>query len=283
MPRLLDDSIIGEHEKFLFYGPPGSGKTFSSLTGPPPTYCIVFGGANELKTGRSIDFRKKYPELEGQIYFDQTTEPLGERGHFVEASAYDEACDLLDAALAAEEKGDFQFNTLVIDSATGLRRYAMNKAMEVNYHRATNKGNTALKRLRDANIIIPGDNDYMSEMSLTMQFFEWVFNLPKNVVVVTHEYQVKKYDRAKGESFVTGRMPLFTGNHREYMPAVFDNVWHFSPVPTGKSIISRAQTVGDDTTYAKTRMGGVLAQYERDVNIRDIIARFRKAEKKLGK
>lgn len=283
MPRLIDNSIIGEYEKLLFYGPPGSGKTFSSLTGPPPTYSIVFGGANELKTARSLDFRNKYPELEGQLFFDQVSEELGPRGHFIDATAYDKAGDLISDALDAEEKGDFQFNTLVIDSATGLRRYAMNKAMEVNYHRAGNKGNTALKRLRDSNIIIPGDNDYMSEMSLTMQLMEWVFNLSKVVVVVTHEYQTKKYDRAKGESFVSGRMPLFTGNHREYMPAIFDNVWHFSPVPTGRSIISRVQTVGDDTTYAKTRMGGVLAQYERDVNIRSIIARFRDAEEKLGK
>lgn len=277
MPKLIDDSIIGDREKFLFYGPPGSGKTFAALTGPSPTYCIVFGGPNELKTARSLDFRNKYPELEGQLFFDHTVEPTGERGHFIEAVAFDQACDYLDEALELERKGDFQFETLVIDSATGLRRFAMNKAMEVNYHRAKDKSTTALKRLRDANIIIPGDNDYMSEMSLTMQFIDWIFQLDKNVVVVTHEHQTKKFNRASREVIIQGLKPLFTGNHREYLPAIFDNVWHFTPVQAGRGIQGEAQTVGNDVIYAKTRMGGVLSPMERDVNLRSIIKRFRDA------
>jgi hypothetical protein len=283
MPQLITDDIIGQYEKFLFYGPPGSGKTFASLTGPPPTYSIVFGGANELKTARSIDFRNKYPELEGQLYFDAVEEELGERGHFVSATAYDKAGDLISDALEAEERGDFEFNTLVIDSATGLRRFAMNKAMEVNYERSKKKSDTALQRFRDANIIIPGDNDYMSEMSLTMQLMEWVFNLDKNVIVVTHQHIAKKFNRGTRENIISAINPLFTGNHREFIPAIFDNVWFFQPVFSGKSCIGEAQTVGDDTRYAKTRLGGVLPQKLRDVNVRSVIERFRGAEPKLGK
>ena len=249
-----------------------------------PTYTIVFGGANELKTARSLDFRNKYPELEGQLFFDHTVEELGIRGHFVAATAYDQACDLIDEALKQERKGDFQFNTLVIDSATGLRRFAMNKAMEVNYERAGAKDKTALERYRQHNIIIPGDNDYMSEMSLTMQFMEWVFNLDKNVVVVTHEHLTKKFNRASREVVIEAVKPLFTGNHREYLPAVFDNVWHVMPIPTGRGgIVGEAQLVGDDKTYAKTRMGGVLGATLRDPNLRDVIAKFRAAETNLGK
>lgn len=283
MPKPLDDSIIGEYEKFLLYGAPGAGKTFISLTGPPPTYVICFGGANELKTARSIDFRNKYPELEGELFFDHTVEELGIRGHFVAATAYDQACDLIDEALRQEEAGDFQFNTLVIDSATGLRRYAMNKAMEVNYERAGAKDKTALARYRDHNIIIPGDNDYMSEMSLTMQFMEWVFNLNKNVVVVTHEHQTKKFNRETRVVVVEGIKPLFTGNHREYLPAIFDNVWRITPIPNSRGLVGEAQLVGDDKTYAKTRMGGVLGATLRDPNLRDVIAKFRAAETKLRK
>lgn len=280
MPHPIDDTIVGQYEKFLFYGAPGSGKTFSALTGPPPTYCIVFGGANELKTARSLDFRNKYPELEGQLFFDHTVEPTGDRGHFTEATAYDQACDLLDEALNLEKKGDFQFETLVIDSATGLRRFAMNKAMEVNYETSKSKEKTALAKYRAHNIIIPGDNDYMSEMSLTMQFIDWIFRLDKNVVVVTHEHQTKKFNRASREVHVQGIKPLFTGNHREYLPAIFDNVWHFTPVQAGRGIQGEARTVGNDVVYAKTRMGGVLSAEERDVNLRSIIKRFRDAEPK---
>lgn len=278
MPKLVDSSIIGDREKILIYGQPGSGKTFTALTGPPPTYAIVFGGPNELKTAQSIDFRTKYPELEGQIYYDATVEPQGDRGHFTEAQAFDQACDLLDEALEAERKGDFTFETLVIDSATGLRKFAMNKAMEVNYEGSKNKAKTALKRLRDHNIIIPGDNDYMSEMSLTEQFIEWIYGLDKHVVVVTHEYRESSFNRASRQTTVESVKPLFTGKHREFIPNVFDNVWRFTPTQEKRGICGVAQTVGDDKIYAKTRMGGVLRNMERDPNLRDIISRFQSAE-----
>ena len=155
--------------------------------------------------------------------------------------------------------------------------------MEVNYITAKSKEKTALTRYRDHNIIIPGDNDYMSEMSLTMQFMEWVFNLDKNVVVVTHEHQTKKFNRETRVVVIEGIKPLFTGNHREYLPAVFDNVWHITPISSGRGIVGEAQLVGDDKTYAKTRMGGVLGATLRDPNLRDVIAKFRAAETNLGK
>lgn len=282
MPRLLDDSVIGEKEKFLIYGDGGTGKTFSALTLPPPIYVVVFGGENELKTMRSPDYRNKYPEMEGQIYFDCVQEQLGEMGHFVSATAYDQACLLIDEALRQSEAGDLpEFQSIVIDSATGLRRYAMNKAMEVNYTRTSTKGKTALDRLRDQNIIIPGDNDYMSEMSLTSQFMDWVFDLPYHVCVTTHVWLDKEFNRKTRETTIRSRKPLFTGNLREYVPTKFDNVWYFDAVASGKSVINRAQTVGDDQTFAKTRMGGILGQKIQDVNFRDVIAKFKAAEKKL--
>lgn len=275
MPKPVDASIIGLHEKILLYGLGGSGKTFTAGTMPGNVYFIVFGGANEIKTLMSQDFRKKHPEKDGKLFFDYAVEEIGSRGHFVSATAYDMACDLIDDALEQERKGDFQFDSVVIDSATGLRRFGMNKAMEVNYHRATGKAKTALQRLRDENIIIPGDNDWMSEMSLTTQFMDWVFRLPKHVCVCTHEWQVKQRDRATGESQVTSRLPLFTGKNREEIPAMFDNVWHIKPKNTGRGIIAEAVTVADEFTFAKTRMGGILAPLERDPDLTKLIEKMR--------
>ena len=281
-PIKLDSSIVGDREKILLYGLGGAGKTFTALTAPGPIYCIVFGGPNELKTGMSKDFKDKYPKQE--IYYDFAVEPLGERGHFKEASAYDHACDLLDDALEQEEKGDFTFKTLVIDSASGLRSYAMNKAMEVNFHRASSgTQKTALARLRQENIIIPGDNDYMSEMSLTTQFMDWVFRLDKHLVVVTHEWQQKKFDRATRETTVSWRCPLFTGKNRESIPNLFDNVWHVEPIQKGRGIVAQLETVGSADTYGKTRMGGVLAPVIRDPNLADIITKMQESVKEKAK
>lgn len=245
---------------------------------PGNVYFVVFGGSNEVKTLMSPDFRKKHPQKEGKLFFDYTTEPLGKRGHFKSADAFDAACDLLDEALEAERKGDFSFDSLVIDSATGLRRFAMNKAMEVNFHRATSgTAKTALARLRDENIIIPGDNDWMSEMSLTTQFMDWVFRLDKHVCVCTHVWQTKKRDRGSGDTIITDQKPLFTGKNREEIPTMFDNVWFATAIQQGRGIISQLQTVGDATTYAKTRMGGALPPVIRDPNLEEIFEKLGKA------
>ena len=42
MPKPIDDSIIGVHEKILLYGLGGSGKTFTAATMPGTVYFIVF-------------------------------------------------------------------------------------------------------------------------------------------------------------------------------------------------------------------------------------------------
>ena len=280
MPRPIDASIIGEREKVLLYGEGGVGKTYTAGTMPGNVYFLVFGGPNEVKTLMSPDFRKKYPKKADKLFFDYAAEPLGKRGHFKSADAYDQACDLLDEATELEKKGDFSFDSLVIDAATGLRRFAMNKAMEVNFHRATTgTAKTALARLRDENIIIPGDNDWMSEMSLTTQFMDWVFRMDKHVCVCTHVWQTKKRDRASGETIITDQKPLFTGKNREEIPTMFDNVWYVSSIEKGRGIISQIQTVGDSNTYAKTRMGGALAPIVRDPNLEEIFKKLQTAAK----
>jgi hypothetical protein len=280
MPRPVDASVVDDRHKVLLYGEGGVGKTFTAGTMPGDVYFLVFGGQNEIKTLRSPDFRKKHPQKEGKLFFDFVTESLGKRGHFKSADAFDMAGDAIDEALEQERKGDFHFDSLVVDSATGLRRFAMNKAMEVNFHRATTgTAKTALARLRDENIIIPGDNDWMSEMSLTTQFMDWVFNLDKHVCVCTHVWQTKKRDRGSGDTIITDQKPLFTGKNREEIPTMFDNVWHVTAKSATRGIIAQLQTVADATTYAKTRMGGALPPVVRDPNLEEIFEKLAKAAK----
>lgn len=274
-PILVDDSIVGEHEKFLIYGSFGTGKTFAAGTMPGTIFSLVLGGKNELKTYRAPDFLKAHPEKDGMIYMDWVREKIGRRGIVSKAEAYDIACDKLDEALDLEKKGDFQFDSLVIDAATGLRNVAMNKAIEITHDMAKGKEKTALTRLKDYGIRMPQDQDYGSEQSLIWKFVNWVFELEKHVCLITHEWIEAKTDRGTRTQTVISRKPLFTGKHRTDIPMMFDNVWRFSVSSGERSRQFDVQTIGDDIIEAKTRYGGVLGPMERNINFEKVIERFK--------
>ncbi len=274
MPILLTDDIIGKWEKFLLYGGFGTGKTFTAGTMPGQILFIIFGGENELKTLRSKHFKEKHPEKEGMISYEFVKESLGKRGTFTSADAYDWACDKLDEALEAERKGDYKFDSLVVDAATGLRKYGMNKAIELTYDLAQSKDKTALKRLRDSGVIVPQDQDWGMEQSLTDKFLNWCYELEKHLCLVTHEWRVEKHNRGTRETTLTGVSPLFTGKHRQEIPQMFDNVWRMTVEGAERSRIFTAQTVGDEIHDAKTRLGGIVDIHWRDPNLEEAINKF---------
>jgi hypothetical protein len=279
MPLLVDEAIVGEREKILAYGGFGTGKTFASGTMPGHVYHLVFGGPNELKTLRSPDFMGMYPDAAGKHYFDFVKESLGLRGTFTQANAYDWACDRLDEALLAEEKGDFRFDSLVLDGATGLRSFGMNKAIEITSDMASSTAKTALTRLKNHGIIIAGDNDWGAEQSLTMKFLNWCFEMDKHLLVITHEWRQEKHDRKSRETTVVHVSPLFTGKHRIDVPAMFDNVWRFTVSGGERSRVFEVQTVGDDIVDAKTRYGGLLGAMERNMNFEAAIEKFKEHQR----
>ena len=281
-PIQLDSSILGEREKLLWYGPPGSGKTFASGTAPAPIFYIVLGGPNELKSLVSPDFVRKYPDA-GPFYHTAVKENLGKHGSFVEAKAYDLACDALDIALAKDESGEMPFKTLVVDSATGLRGVAMNKAMEITYDMAKSKEKQALTRLREYGVIKPGDTDFGSEQSLIWKFINWCYELDKHFILITHEWQEVKKNRETRIDEILAIKPSFTGKHRTDVPLMFDNVWRFTPSGGERARQFEAQTVGDDIIMAKTRVGGVLPIIYRDVNVTDAISQMKNWEVELKK
>jgi len=100
MPSLLTPDLIGDSEKFLFYGEPKTGKTFAALTAPDPIYAISVGNIDELETAFGKDFKDKHP---GKIiYHDVAEETFGKQGEWSGAVGFDNVCDLLDAALEAD-------------------------------------------------------------------------------------------------------------------------------------------------------------------------------------
>ncbi len=276
MPQKLDSSIIGQREKFLFYGDSGSGKTYASGTMPGDKYYLVMGGPNEVKTLLSPDFQNKYPNP-GEILYDFVESDTDAHGRFTEATAYDRACDMLDEAIESDRKGDIHFDSLILDNATQLREIAMDKAIEVNYAISGGKARTSLKRLKDEGILIPHDNDWGSEMSLMRQLIDWCSNLDKHFCLITHVWEQVKADRETRTTTVLQRRPLFTGKQRQLMPNNFDNVWYFRAVGGKKATMYEALTQGDEITLARTRFGGVIPHVVRDVNVAEIITQFKEA------
>lgn len=279
MPELLSEKIAGQHEKFILYGEMGTSKTFTAGTMPGIIYSIAFGGKNEFKTYLSPDFRNKHPEKEGKIYIDYVKEQRGKRGMFLHADAYDMACDLVEAAIEKEKAGDFTFDSVVIDAATGLREVAMNKAMEFMYGRAHDKSKTAMAALKDQNMTFPADVDWGGQMNLVWKFVSWLYDLEKHVCLISHEWTTKKRNRGTGEVEILTRQPLFTGENRKRIINMFDNVWHMEAEPAKRGIVGVAQTIRDERILARTRIGGVLPMYVKDPNLADCITKLQEGAK----
>jgi len=279
MPKQPDSSIITGRSKFLSYGGMGSGKTFAAGTLPGRIYILCIGGANEVITLMSPDFHEKHPDKKGMITYDSVKESIGKRGSFSEATGYDTACDLLDAALELDRKGDAPFDSLVLDGSTGLRGLAMNKSMEITYSTAKQIDKTSMSRYREHGIVIPQDNDWFGEQSLMWKFVNWCFSLDKHFNLIAHEWKEVKRDRKDRTETITAICPAFTGKQRADLPTLFDNVWHFKSLGGKRSTIYEAQTQGDDIVEARTRLGGVIDTFYRDVNFTEAINKFHQAAK----
>lgn len=277
-PTHLTSEVVGRFEKFLIYGEPGTGKTFTAGTAPGPIYAISVGNLNEIKTLLGPTFKAVMPDQ--QIYYDVAEESMGDRGVFDEAVGFDHVCDLLDEAVRLDKDPteDFSFETLIIDNATVLGNYAMNKAMEVGYQTANSKSKTALAKLRKLNIVTPADNDWMSQMSLMGQFVNWLFRLKKHVVLIAHEWHETTTDRVSHTAKITSAKPLFTGKQRTEIPGLFDNVWRMDR--NGQFFEARTEASSHPFPLtAKTRIGGVLDADYRNPNLSEAIAKLQAATK----
>lgn len=281
MPQPITSDLGGDREKFLFYGEFGTGKTYAALTAPGPIYVMCVGPENELKTALGPSFTKQHGNKLSEIQYDVIEEPRGKRGMFTEATGYDRVCDTLDEALELRRKGDFPFQTLVIENATTLSEYAMHKVMVLGASGTGKESSKALKRLRDHNILIPADYDYKSEMSLMDQFIDWVYHLDVHVVLIAHEHVESTFDRTERTQHIVSLKPQFIGKNRINIPRLFDNVWRFSAAGGHKGRRYMAQTDGTDDppVKAKTRVGGILPLMYSNVNLEDAIAKIQKASK----
>ena len=275
----ISSDIVGDAEKFLLYGDPGMGKTFAALTLPEPILFIAVGASNEAKTYYSKQYQKKHGKKEIHIgVAEESTDQKG--GFYGDPIGFDNACTILDMALEQEEAGTFAFNSIVIDNATILSEFQMNKVLSISYIDANDKSGTAYLKLREHGIRTPYDSDWGGAMSLMNEFVTWLFQLNKHVALVAHEHKDQIADRKSHSQVIKGVKPLFVGKQRTIIANRFDNVWRF----TRNAQFYEARTTPLNSPYdviAKTRIGGVIEEDYRDVDLSFSIKELQKAAEEV--
>lgn len=271
-PKPLSSDMIGQREKFLLYGEPKTGKTFCAGTLPEPIYYLAIGGDNEPKTFLGKDFIRKHGKKD--IQFDEIKETRGARGIVNEPSGFDDACIALDEALEMDDKGTFQFASIVVDNATILSEMQMAKAIAISHMGAKAGKETTMDKYEASGILTPYDNDWGAAQSLMRQFVSWLFNIDKHVALIAHEHKETTTDRKTRTQQIVAVKPQFIGKDRDQISNIFDNVWRFSR--NGQLYVARTTPLGSPfPVIAGSRIGGIVDENYSDPNLADVIEEYK--------
>lgn len=283
MPSLADpDDILSGNEKFLIYGAPKTGKTFLSLTAPEPIWFLGVGGKNELKTLYSRPFIEEHGRKE--VHITAVSEDFDEQGQMSDnPNGFDRVCDAIDGFLEWNEGSGVGIKTIIVDNATVLEYYMLNKAIAAEYViGGKDVEKSVLKREREHGIRKPHDSTWGGAQSLMDRITRWLFELPFNVVLVAHEYPTYVQVKGTRDLKLQSIEPLFVGKQRTQIPNAFDNVWRMRTIGGGRSQQFECQTVGDEIVSAGTRVGGILEHTERNLNLTEVIEEFKQYPKSLS-
>jgi len=279
IPVPLTSAIIGNREKWLLYSPPKRGKTYCALTAPDPLLFLAIGGNNEAKTYFSKQFQEKHGKKD--IVIQAAIEEVDSKGRCINPVGFDHACNLLDAALELDDRGKMEtktggFDTLIVDNATVLEEYQMNKVIYISdLNRSVNaKGDSTYEKFKESGILKPSDTDWGAAQSLMQNWYSWLFKLDKNIIFVAHEYEVTRADRATQTTNVVGIQPLFVGKQRTRIANAFDNVWHC--YKQGQMYYARTVPVDKPIDIiAGTRLGGIVPNDYQNPDLSKTIAKFK--------
>jgi len=242
----------GESWIHMVYGPSKTGKTFYAGTAGPRTLFVNIGEG--LETLMAPSFTRLYPDAKNMIVVDV-------REITDKAMAFDKVTDAIDHALKHFPN---KFDTVVLDEATALRKFAMNKAMELNTAARSN----TIRGKRTEEFVVPEIGDYGREM----QIIEWFLGtyIPlfkehgKHFLMLAHERQTfGKPPRVGDEPVLKRVLPGFTGKtFPDQIPAFFDDVFHSEAVGAGTNTVYRLRTAGSEIEIGGARHGGIFSVTE---------------------
>lgn len=261
--KRLNERKPGESWILMVYGASKSGKTYFAGTAGPRTLFINIGDG--LETLLSPAFTSRYPDSSKMVTVDiRDSESISD--------AFDKTCEAIDYAF---EKFPNEFDTIVLDEATAFRKYALNKAMDLNSAQRQKIRVSRKKEYVKAEI-----GDYGIEMDMIEWFLgEYVPIFKKegkNFLMLAHERQVYGKPAKMGDEPPLKKIvPGFTGKtFPDKVPAYFDDVFRMECV--GKvNKVYRLRTSGDEAEMGGSRHGGIFKTLEPDPNFQEMLARIK--------
>jgi hypothetical protein len=272
--KRLSDYTPGESWILLVYGPSKSGKTeFAGTAGNRTLYINTGDG---LETLLSPGFRSRNPDCGSPIIVDLRPEIA--RG----TDSFDLIGDAIEHGLK-HHKDDF--DTIVLDEATAMRRMALNKAIDL-----VNVDRKSFRVSRTKTFVRAEVGDYGIEMDIIKWFLGNFIPLckshKKHFLMLAHERQVFGKPAKMGDEAPLQRiLPGFTGKtFPDDVPAYFDDVWHMetkAKMETGKRVpIHQIRTAGDDRIIGGSRHSGIFQDVERNPNFKEMLRRIQESHKK---
>ncbi len=264
MPR-LSDIPIGKSISGIFYGAAKVGKTVFVASAGDRTLFINIGSG--IATLQSAWFKRIYKS-------NPMIETITEDWVPTVAKGYDKVEDVIDNAL---KNNPNDFDIVVVDDATNMRRFAMTKGLELN--QALNKSHTktTLDSNKKVDVIIPTVADYGAEMALIEQFIGKYITLlkehNKHFIMTAHERLTYEKGKNIGDIPTLKKVsPGFTGaTFPDSVTGIFELVWHGEAVGSGNQTQYRARTKGDESLTAGSRYPELFPTLYVNPNFTDVI------------
>lgn len=260
----------------LIYGPSRAGKTNFCGTAGSRSAIINIGAG--LSTITSPGFIKRYGKIT-PLKVD-ILERLNEEGIVEAAKAFDLACDAIDYLLKHRRN---DFDNLIVDDATALRKFSLNKALEINSKLKKSSTLSDAKSKFDG-ALIPQVQDFGTEMNLTEQFIDTYCKICKdagvNFIVTAHERLTFGKAPAIGQPAPIIKIrPGFTGQtFPDQVTGMFDWVLYAQAVGGDGNTKYRVKTTGNEILVAGVRDDGVFKPTEDDPNFLKMLHRVRVAK-----
>ncbi len=264
----------------LIYGGSGDGKT--AFIGTAGDRNLIINIGNGLKTLESPWFTQTHGYRPLVV---DLSEKLEHYGLPSKAEAFDIVGDTIDHYIAT--RGD-DFDSVTVDDATELRRFALFKGVEINQREGKSQ---TFANSKENQVVAPAIQDYGVEMNIIEQFIAAYTVIcrqnKKNFILTAHHRLI--YEKPKNNkgvviigapSILKKVMPGFTGEKfPDDVPKAFDWVFHMESVAGGRNgSIFRARTQPDEVYTAKCRDGGVFDKMESDPHFLKMLQRVKDAK-----
>jgi hypothetical protein len=246
MPR-LNELPLGKSISGIIYGGAKTGKTVFVASAGDRSLFINIG--NGIVTLQSAWFKRIYNS-------NPIIETVTEEYVPTIASGYDKVGNLIEDYLKNKSS---EFDTIIIDDATNLRRMAMTKGLELNQALNKSKTKDILTSNKKVDVIVPTVADYGAEMALIDQFIGQYITMcelqGKHFLMTAHERLTFEKGKNIGDMPTLKKVsPGFTGaTFPDSVTGIFDLVWHMEAVGSGNQTQYRARTQGDESLTAGTR------------------------------